>query len=342
MHQCFIARIRQSQVFFLAMVLIGCTQLLAGQDSAVDSPHIAPKSGPRISSYLPHGTMAPTLASRPLRVDVNLVLVPVTVVDSNSRPVLSLPQQSFELLEGGKPQQIQYFSHEDAPISVAIVLDFSGSMYNKIEFVHQAVDQFFQNANPEDDYYVIAVSDKPRLVADASQSTNTILAELAAIEPHGMTSLYDSIYLGVNKLRSSRYKRRAMVIVSDGGDNRSRYTLKEVKALLAESDILTYSIGIFDGMPIPLLKTIEERMGRKWLDGVTRISGGRNIAADDRRQIPEIAALISREMRSQYVLGYRPTNPENDGKWRKISVKLTENPFQMHVHFKEGYVAPGP
>lgn len=313
---------------------------LSAQDAGVNSPHITPRSGPKVSSYLPAGATLPTLTTRPMHVDVNLVLVPVTVIDANNRPVLDLPQQSFSLMEGGAPQKIQYFSREDAPISVAIVLDFSGSMRDKIGFVHQAVDEFFQNANPDDDYYVITVSDKPTLVADASQSTNTILAQLAAIEPRGMTALYDSIYLGVNKLRSSRYKRRAMIIVSDGGDNRSRYTLKEVKSLLEESDILTYSIGVFDPIPIPLLKTIEERMGRKWLDDVTRVSGGRNIPADDRRQIPQIAARISAEMRSQYLIGYHPSDVTADGKWRKISVKLNENPFQMHVHYKEGYVAP--
>jgi len=312
------------------------------QDPEIDSPHISPRANTKLSSYIPAGATLPTLSSRPMRVDVDLVLVPVTVVDSMSRPVIDLPQQNFCLLESGVPQQIRYFSHEDGPISVALVLDFSGSMRDKIEFVHQAVDEFFQNANPDDDYYVITVSDKPTLIADASQSTNTILARLATVEPKGMTSLYDSIYLGVNKLRSSRYKRRAMVIVSDGGDNHSRYTLKEIKSVLAESDILTYSIGIFDDIPIPLFKSIEERWGRKWLDEVTRVSGGRNISADDRRQIPQIAGLISREMRSQYVLGYRPTDSHKDGKWRKISVKLVENPFQMHVHFKEGYLAPGP
>ena len=156
-----------------------------------------------------------------------------------------------------------------------------------------------------------------------------------------MTALYDSIYLGVNKLRTAKYKRRAMVIISDGGDNRSRYNLKEIKSVLAESDVLTYSIGIFDDIPIPLFKTIEERLGRKWLDDVTRVSGGRDIPADDRKKIPEIAALISRELRSEYVLGYHPTDPSYDGKWRKITVKLAENPGQMHVHFKQGYVAPG-
>lgn len=332
----------RSALFLLLAVMLLLISDARAQDPEIDSPHISPHANAKISSYIPAGATLPTLSSRPMRVDVDLVLVPVTVVDSMSRPVIDLPQQNFSLLESGVQQQIRYFSHEDGPISVALVLDFSGSMRDKIEFVHQAVDEFFQNANPDDDYYVISVSNKPTLIADASQSTNTILARLATVEPKGMTSLYDSIYLGVNKLRSSRYKRRAMVIVSDGGDNHSRYTLKEMKSVLAESDILTYSIGIFDDIPIPLFKSIEERWGRKWLDEVTRVSGGRNISADDRRQIPQIAGLISREMRSQYVLGYRPTDSHKDGKWRKIAVKLVENPFQMHVHFKEGYLAPGP
>ena len=334
--------VRSSRVALLAFTVLLLASMASTQDAGIDSPHIALRSSPKISSYAPAGATLPVVQSRPMRVDVNLVLVPVTVVDPMSRPVVDLPQQNFSLAEAGVPQQIRYFSHEDAPISVALILDFSGSMENKAEFVLQACEEFFQNANPDDDYYVIAVSDHPMLVADASQSTNTILAHLATTVPHGMTALYDSIYLGVHKLRASRYKRRAMVIVSDGGDNHSRYSLKEIKSMLAESDVLTYSIGLFDDVPTPLLKTIEERWGRRWLDDVTRVSGGRNIPADDRRQIPKIAALISREMRSQYVLGYSPSDPNKDGKWRKISVKLVENPAQMHVHAKEGYSAPGP
>jgi Ca-activated chloride channel family protein len=327
------------------ILVAGCFLLIPNavtQDASSDTSHITPRHDPRVSSFTASKASLPTLQPRPLRVDVNLVLVPVTVVDSLNRPIIDLPQQNFSLLEGGVPQKIQYFSREDTPISVALVLDFSGSMYSKIEFVYQAIDEFLKYANPEDEYYVITVSDRPTLVADSTQSLSTIQAGLTTIEPHGMTALYDSIYLGLNKLHSARYKRRAMVIISDGGDNRSRYNLKEIKSMLAESDVLTYSIGIFDDIPIPLFKTIEERLGRKWLDDVTRVSGGRNIAADDRRQIPQISALISRELRTQYVLGYRPTDPAYDGKWHKIAVKLAENPGQMHVHFKEGYVAPGP
>jgi Ca-activated chloride channel family protein len=312
------------------------------QNQSLDTPNIVPRHDAKITSYVPAGVTLPALRPRPMRVDVNLVLVPVTVVDVLNRPVIDLPLQNFSLLEGGIPQKIQFFSREDAPISVALILDFSGSMRDKIEYELEAVDQFFQNANPADDYYVITVSDRPTLVADSAQSLNAIQASLSAIEPHGMTALYDSIYLGVNKLRSARFSRRAMVIVSDGGDNSSRYNLKEIKSVLSESDVLTYSIGIFDDLPIPLFKTIEERMGRKWLDDVTRVSGGRDIPADDRRKIPEIAAIISRELRTQYVLGYRPTDPNYDGKWRKISVKLADNAGRMHVHFKEGYVAPEP
>lgn len=329
-----------SRVLFVAAALFLWSSLAWAQGQPMDAPHIAPRHDPAITAYAAGGASISALRPKPMRVDVNLVLVPVTVVDSMNRPVVDLPQQNFSLLEGGVPQTIQYFSREDAPISVALVLDFSGSMVNKIEYEREAVEKFFENANPEDDYTVITVSDRPNLVAESSRSSEAIESALATIQPHGMTALYDSIYLGVNKLRTARYKRRAMVIVSDGGDNRSRYNLKEIKSVLAEADVLTYSIGIFDDIPIPLFKTIEERMGRKWLEEVTRVSGGRNIPADDRKQIPEIAALISRELRTQYVLGYRPTDPNYDGKWRKIAVKLGENPGHMRVHFKEGYVAP--
>jgi Ca-activated chloride channel family protein len=308
-----------------------------------DDAHITPRHAPEIARSSGDAPL-PGLKPRPLRVDVNLVLVPVTVVDRMSRPVTDLPRQNFALFEGGVPQPIQYFTREDGPLSIALVLDFSGSMRNKIDYEREAVSQFFQNANPEDDFCVVTVADHPTLIASSSQSTSTIESNLATIEPKGSTALFDAIYLATSKLRTAPHQRRALLIISDGGDNRSRYTLKEIKHVVAEADILTYSIGIFDDIPIPLIKTIEEKMGRRWLDEITSMSGGRDIAADNRKAIPEIAALISRELRSQYILGYRPSDPNHDGKWRKIDVKLVppDMPGELRVHSKQGYVAPGP
>jgi Ca-activated chloride channel family protein len=321
----------------LVMVLAGA----AGAQST-DDIHVRPRED---SSEL-SAALAPdaNLHTRPLRADVDLVLVPVTVTDSMNRPVLSLKQRDFLLYDGAAPQEIRYFSYEDGPISVALVLDCSASMKNKIEYEGQALSEFFNNANPEDEYIAVTVSDKPHLIATSSDSIGTVQDRLASSPPHGHTALFDAIYMAISQLRTARYRRRALLIISDGGDNRSRYTRKEIKSAIEEADVLTYAIGIFDEEPVPLLKSLEERMGRDWLSELTDASGGRTIAADDRRKIPEIAALISRELRSQYLLGYRPTNTARDGKWRKINVKVASasgsGSRRLQVHFREGYRAP--
>jgi Ca-activated chloride channel homolog len=281
------------------------------------------------------------LGMKPLRVEVDLVLVPVTVTDAFNRPVLTLHSKDFTLYEGTVPQPIQYFSQEDAPISVGLVLDCSASMKNKIEYERQALEEFFNNANSEDEYFAVAVSDKPKLIATTSDSVETMEGRLAST-PRGKTALFDAIYLAIAKMRMARYQRRALLIISDGGDNTSRYTRDEIKSVIEESNVLTYAIGIFDDEPIPLLHTLEERMGRDWLSELTDVSGGRTIAADNRERIPEIAAIISRELRSQYILGYRPANTDRDGKWRKIRVKVTQpsDDVRLQIHYREGYRTP--
>ena len=252
-------------VFSLGRVLC-CVAALAcagwAQSDSLDQAHVVPRNQPdpvtRASAVPASGL---NLAMRPLRVDVNLVLVPVTVTDALSRPILDLPAQEFSIYEAGVEQRIGYFSAEDSPISVAIVVDLSASMKNKVEYEAQALEEFLKNANPQDDYFVVAISSKPRVIASSEDSVGTIHDRLTLTPPAGGTALFDAAYLGVAKLRTSRYKRKAMVIISDGGDNRSRYTLKEIKSVIEEADVLTYGIGIFDDMPIPLLKTIEERAG---------------------------------------------------------------------------------
>jgi len=306
-----------------------------------DEVHIAPKRQASAGSQSTVNGVDPA-PMKPLRVDVNLVLVPVTVTDSLNRPVLTLQQQDFTLYEGGTQQRVQYFSHEDLPISVGLVLDCSSSMKNKIEYEHQALTEFFTNANNADEYFAVTVSNKPRLIASATDSIGTLQERLASSPPSGRTALFDAIYLAIAKMRTARYQRRALLIISDGGDNTSRYTRDEIKKVIEESDVLIYAIGIFDEEPIPLFKTIEERMGRNWLSELTDASGGRTIAADDRTKIPEIAAIVSRELRSQYVLGYRPGMRAGDGKWRRIAVKVAppSPTVRFQVHYRQGYWAP--
>ena len=294
------------------------------QSDSLNEPHVVPRAQPDAASATASlGDLPLSPRTKPMRVDVDLVLVPVTVTDALNRPVIDLPKQNFTLYEGGVVQPIRYFSTEDAPISVGLILDCSGSMKNKIEYEREAVAEFFQYANPQDDYFAITVSSHPEVIATSEQSIGTIQEKLGTTEPRGGTALYDAVYLGISRMSSARYQRKALVIISDGGDNRSRYNLKEIRSVVEEANVLAYGIGVFDDVPIPLFKTLEERWGRKWLSEITDATGGRTLAADDRRQIPQIAALISRELRNQYVLGYRPSNVAHDGKWRRVQVRLT-------------------
>jgi Ca-activated chloride channel homolog len=329
----------QKLLLLAALASLSISSLAWAQSS--DDVHVVPRSK---SQGEADGSLAndPELHTRPLRADVDLVLVPVTVSDSWNRPMLNLRQQDFKVYEGTSQQQVRYFSREDAPISVALVLDCSASMKNKIEYEYQALQEFLSNANSGDEYFAVTVSDKPKLIATASDSVGTMQDRLSAAQAKGRTALYDAIYLAISQLRTARYNRKALLIISDGGDNTSRYTRSEIKNVIEEADVLTYAIGIFDEEPIPLLKSLEERMGRDWLSELTDASGGRTIAADDRRKIPDIAALISRELRNQYVLGYRPDGPLHDGKWHRITVKVApgSQATRLQVHYRERYRAP--
>jgi len=276
--------------------------------------------------------------ARPLHVDVDRVLVPVTVTDTMNRPVLGLERDDFSIFEDTRRQEIRDFSAEDAPISVGLVLDLSASMANKFVTLREAVEQFFNNANSQDDYYVVTFADKPRVLATATQSIEEIERQLTTTVPQGRTALLDAIYLAVSRMHSARYQRKALLIISDGGDNDSRYRMGEIKSLLQESGFQVYAIGIFDTF---LFKSFEEFMGKRWLRGITDPTGGRTVTASNLEKVPEIAASISREMRTQYLLGYRPSNRARDGKWRTIKVEVTPPPtVQVQAYYKRRYLAP--
>lgn len=274
-----------------------------------------------------------------IRVSADLVLVPVTVTDDLNHPQTSLARENFAVYEGDRPQEIRYFSAEDSPISVGLLLDVSASMQDKIDTERAAVEQFFRNANPQDDYFVITFNNQPRVLSDVTQSTSGIETELGLVQPSGSTALLDAVYLGVSKLRNAQYQRRALVIISDGGDNSSRYKLREIKSAVAESDVMVYAIGIFGTSPF---KTFEEAMGKRWLSTMTDVTGGRTTTVKDLTQLPQQCALLSRELRTQYLVGYKPAEISGDRKWHKIKIVVTNpsdaEPFRSF--YRKGYYAP--
>jgi len=321
------------------MSLLLCLSFVTGfscqghsQDS--DQVHITPEahSGTDVPSN-EHG-LPPAGHVKPVRVDVDIVLVPVNVVDTANRPVITLEKQNFELYEAGQQQTLRYFSTEDAPISVGILLDLSSSMKDKIDTARQALREFFENSNPEDDYFVIGFSDRPALLADATHSTASIENKLALTLPYGNTALLDSIYMGLNKLHRALYKRRALVIISDGGDNHSRYTAREIRNLVQEEDVEIYALGIFS----KVFKTYEEWSGERLLTRITEATGGHTVKVNDIQDLPQAAANISRQLRNQYILGYSPTNRQYDDKWHKIKVRVVPSGdgTVLHVYRKQG------
>jgi Ca-activated chloride channel family protein len=226
---------------------------------------------------------------------------------------------------------------EEAPISIAVLLDVSKSMSDKIDSERAAIAEFCNNANPDDEYFAITFSDQPRLLAGPTQAIDDVQRRLIAVEPGGPTAMLDAIYLAEFKLRSARYRRKAIIIISDGGDNASRYTLREIKDLVQESDAQIYTIGLFDTF---FFNTLEERLGKKWLSEITDRTGGRTITVDNRSKLPQAAAAISREVRNQYVLGYIP-GTEGDRRWRKIKVRVSSSAAKepIRASYKQGYIA---
>jgi Ca-activated chloride channel family protein len=213
-------------------------------------------------------------------------------------------------------------------------------MRNKIEMERSALRDFFNNANPQDEYFAITFSDRPHLIASATSSIEEMEGQLMSAEPGGPTAMLDAIYLAEAQLRGAKYKRRAIVIFSDGGDNVSHHSHREIRGLVRERDVEVYAIGLFEKFLLGTIGTIEEKLGKEWLSQITDCTGGRTIAVQKQEKVPEAAAAVSREMRSQYVIGYLPTI-RKDGKWRKIKVNVaSSSPNQpLHASYKQGYIS---
>ncbi len=275
-----------------------------------------------------------------IRVDTTLVLIPVTVTDSLNRFVLGLEKQDFRVFEDGKEQKIKQLSGEDAPLSVGLLVDTSGSMGSKIDTSRRAVAQFLKTMNPQDEGFLIEFSDRAELTVPLTDRMDQIESKLTAAESGGMTALLDAIYIGLREMKRAKNPRKALLLISDGGDNNSRYTASQIKDLVREADVQIYSMGVFE--PFPSLLSEAELSGPRLLSEISQQTGGRAFAAVRPADLPSIATKIGIELRNQYVLAYSPLNQERDGKFRHVEVKLKQPADlpEVKARWRLGYYAP--
>jgi Ca-activated chloride channel family protein len=276
-----------------------------------------------------------------IQVDVNLVVVNVTVTDPYDRIVTGLDQSNFQVYDERVEQQIATFSTEDAPISVGLVFDSSGSMGDKIQKAKEATLQFFKTSNPQDEFLLINFNERPNLISAFTSKFENVQDRLLFVKSSGKTALLDAIYLGLSESRKAVTNRKALLVISDGGDNHSRYTERDVKRAVQESNTQIYAVGIFEPLSMRT-RTPEEARGPSLLAELADVSGGRMFSVEDANELPDIAEKISIELRNQYVIGYKPSNLVRDGRWRRIKVKL--NPPKglppLQVYARTGYYAP--
>lgn len=277
-------------------------------------------------------------SERPLRAESNLVLVPVMVTDRLGRVVLGLNRDNFCIYDGADQQVIRFFSSEDVPISVGIIFDTSSSMTRKVERSSEAAQKFLRGSNPNDEFFLIAFNDRPKLLVDFTNSVDEVQSALAKLTPAGNTALLDAVYLGLNKLNGAHNERKALLIISDGGDNHSRYNPREIWSMMEESESQIYAMGIFDETP----RTKAERMGPDLLKSMSSVTGGLTFAIHDLRDVGDAADKLATELRNQYLIAYRPSNLLRNGKWHRISVRLTlpNQSYPLRVNSKAGYYAP--
>jgi VWFA-related protein len=277
-----------------------------------------------------------TLPPANIRVNTTLILVPVTVNDPLNRPVSGLDKENFRVYEDKVEQPITSFAMDDEPVAVGLVFDTSGSMGDKLKRSRMAAREFFRLSNPEDEYFLVEFDSSPRLEVHLTADTGTIESQLTFSRSHGSTALLDAILLALQEMRHSKKNKKALLIISDGGDNNSRYTPREVNKVVVESDVLIYSVGVFGGG-----STAEEAGGPGLLSQISERTGGRLFPADA-VELPNIARMIGIELRNRYVLGYSPKSQVHDGKYHRIEVRVVppRGLPKLSAHWRTGYNAP--
>ena len=311
------------------LVLIAGGTALAQQKPAKDSPR----------PQLPESARPTVQNGGQIIVNTDLVTLTVSVTDNHGRNVSGLDKKDFTISDNKVPQQIAFFSDADSPLSVGIVFDVSGSMSGKkIERAKEALSNFIQTSHPEDEYSLIGFSSQPQLLIDKSRDGEAVINKLSFVEPHGSTALYDASYLALERVTRGVYPKRAILIISDGQDNNSRYSFSQLRRSLMESDVIIYAIGINGGAGGVLAM-----YGNLLLDELASVSGGKVFFPRNSAQMNEAFEEIALELRHQYSIGYRPPNFTVDGKWHRVKVTLVPpaDEKRLRIRHRQGYFATG-
>jgi len=276
------------------------------------------------------------------RAHTDLVLIPVTVTDTLNRFVLGLQKQDFQLFEDDVEQSLTLFSDEDTPLSVGVLFDESGSMSDKLRTSRDAAAQLLNNLDKADEAFLVEFADLAKVSIGFTGHAQEIQTALKNAQAGGLTAMLDAIDTGLLEMKKARNSRKAIVIVSDGGDNRSHYTAAQIESLVREADVQIYAMGVFEPV-FSFGLTPEEISGPRLLSEISAQTGGRAFAAALPGDLPGVANRIAVELRNQYVLGYYPKNKTRDGKYRKVRVQVSQPPglgSPLRIHWRLGYYAP--
>jgi Ca-activated chloride channel homolog len=315
-------------VYWRSTILIaaGIVSISHGVGAAEDG------NGPRVSITPRAATRPQAVVNASIRVDSKLVLIPVTVTDAFGAPFQGLSRDNFRLYENGVEQQVKYFATDDAPVSMGIVFDASRSMEGKLSHSRAAVSNFFSTTTAGDEFFLVEFNDRPRLLCGFTSDTGMIEKSLEGLTPRNWTALLDAVYMAIHQMKRAHNPRKALLILSDGGDNNSRYTETEIKSRVREADVCIYSIGLGSGLlkhHVRVLKQLSEE------------TGGEYRHAEKVSDLPDAIAKISRAIRNQYLLGFSSSNASNDGMYRKVQVTVAQpGDHPVRASWRTGYYAP--
>ncbi|HVG28936.1 MAG TPA: VWA domain-containing protein [Pyrinomonadaceae bacterium] len=313
-------------------------------NATVSPPAAAPSAQPA-ATLPPAAATATTVAASANAagddryvVNSDLINLSVTLTDMYGRYVTGLSKEAFSVFDNKEQQEIQFFSDDDAPVSMGVIFDVSGSMgKDKLGRAREALRHFVDTSHDSDEYFLIGFNSRAQLLMDRTRDSDAMLDKLTFVESKGNTALYDACYLGIDRVTRGAHPKRALLVISDGQDNNSRYTFNELRRLLKETDVLIYAIGIVErGSPGSL-----DVGGQALLEELAAVSGGHAFFPDTAAEMNEIFERIAIELRHQYSIAYRPKNFTNDGKWHKIKVKVAppRGLPRLFVRSKEGYYA---